>query len=196
MQAWRRHGWPSVCTHDLYDGDRDPVLAQIRNLWLANSPEDPVKIVYHPEFITPANPLWTMDYEQFVRGCHLGVFPSSYEPWGYTPLECLASGVPAVSSDLSGFGQYVGARFKNHDDWGAYIVPRAGRSFHDAAADLAEILLRFCRLKRRDRVALRNRVDAAAEAFDWGQLIDAYDRAHTMALAAAEAEHGDHTGKP
>lgn len=191
LQAWRNHGWPPVCTHDIHDGDRDPVLAQIRSLWLANAPDDPVKVVYHPEFITPANPLWTMEYEQFVRGCHLGVFPSSYEPWGYTPLECLAWGVPAVSSDLSGFGQYVDARFRDHDDWGAFIVRRSGRSYHEAAADLAHVLVRFCRLRRRDRIALRDRVDAAVEAFDWSQLVDAYDRAHALALAALRVDQSE-----
>ena len=129
-----------------------------------------------------------MSYEAVLQGMDLTCFPSAYEPWGYTPLECLASGVPAVSSDLSGFGQYVAARFKDHDDRGAFIVRRAGRHYHDAAAELAEILLRFCRLKRRDRIALRNRVDAAVEAFDWSQLIDAYDRAHSLALAAETAE--------
>jgi glycosyltransferase involved in cell wall biosynthesis len=53
------------------------------------------------------NPLFGLDYGQFVRGCHLGVFPSYYEPWGYTPLECMARGVPTVTSDLSGFGDYM-----------------------------------------------------------------------------------------
>jgi glycogen(starch) synthase len=48
-----------------------------------------------------------MDYDQFVHGCHLGVFPSYYEPWGYTPLECVVRGIPAITSDLSGFGSYV-----------------------------------------------------------------------------------------
>jgi len=41
--------------------------------------------VFHPEFLSSTNPLFKMDYEEFVRGCHLGVFPSYYEPWGYTP---------------------------------------------------------------------------------------------------------------
>jgi glycogen(starch) synthase len=73
----------------------------------AQRPDDPVKVVFHPEFVTATSPTISLDYEQFVRGCHVGIFPSYYEPWGYTPMECIALGVPAVTTDLSGFGAYV-----------------------------------------------------------------------------------------
>lgn len=56
---------------------------------LVNSPEDPVKVIYHPDFLTTVSPLLSMEYIDFVRGCDLGVFPSYYEPWGYTPAECM-----------------------------------------------------------------------------------------------------------
>ena len=58
-------------------------------------------MVFHPEFVTATSPLIGLDYEQFVRGCHMGIFPSYYEPWGYTPMESIASGVP-VSLWLTG----------------------------------------------------------------------------------------------
>ena len=45
----------------------------------------PPQIIFHPEFLSSTSPLLPVDYEEFVRGCHLGVFPSYYEPWGYTP---------------------------------------------------------------------------------------------------------------
>lgn len=181
LHAWRRTGLPPVVTHDIVDAEQDPVLAQIRGLWLDNAPEHPVKIVYHPEFITPANPIWKMDYDDFVRGSHLGVFPSAYEPWGYTPLECLAHSAPAISSDLAGFGRYVQTHFEDHDDWGAYVLPRRGRSFDASAADLTGRLLAYCRTTRRDRIALRNAVADHTEAFDWSRLADFYDEAHVRA---------------
>ena len=64
-------------------------------------------MVYHPDFIVSTNPLFGLDYGQFVRGCHLGVFPSYYEPWGYTPMETAALGVASVTSDLSGCGRFI-----------------------------------------------------------------------------------------
>ena len=51
------------------------------------------QIVFHPDFLNANNPILGLDYEEFVRGCHLGVFPSYYEPWGYTPAECTVSKV-------------------------------------------------------------------------------------------------------
>jgi len=159
------------------------VLAQIRQLGLINLADDPVKVVYHPEFVSPENPLWGIDYDQFVRGCHLGLFPSAYEPWGYTPLECLAMGVPAITSDLAGFGRYVQDVFPDHEEWGLQILPRRGRRYHDAAADLAERVLAFCRLDRQGRISVRNQVALHSRAFDWSELVVAYHEAHDQALA-------------
>jgi glycogen(starch) synthase len=129
------------------------------------------------------NPLWGIEYEQFVRGCHLGIFPSAYEPWGYTPLECVAMGVPAVTSDLAGFGRYVAETYPDHDHWGVNLLARRGRSFDEAAADLTTKLLEFCRLDRRGRIALRHEVQQRAREFDWPKLVAAYHRAHDRALA-------------
>jgi glycogen synthase len=186
QQELRRAELPPVVTHVMEDDATDPVLNHIRSLKLFNGPDDPVKVVYHPRFISPVNPLWGIEYEQFVRGCHLGVFPSAYEPWGYTPLECVASGVPAVTSDLAGFGRYVAERLPDHDDWGLNVLRRRGRSFHDSAADLSRWLLAFCRLDRRGRIAMRNAVTARADEFDWRRLVGAYHRAHELVIERME----------
>jgi glycogen(starch) synthase len=181
--AFRMDNLPPVVTHILEDDQNDPVLNHIRHLQLFNRPEDPVKVVYHPEFISPTNPLWGLEYEQFVRGCHLGLFPSAYEPWGYTPLECMALGTPAVSSDLAGFGRYVADTSPDHELWGLSVLPRRGRSYHEAAADLTLYLLNYCRLSRRERVSLRNEVERRSWDFDWSRLGHAYHAAHDLALA-------------
>lgn len=173
---------PMLCTHVLDDPGSDKILSHLHHLGLANAREDRVKIVYHPDFISPTNPLWGMDYEQFVRGCHLGLFPSCYEPWGYTPLECLAMGVPAITSDLSGFGGFVRAAFPDHDEWGLQLLTRRGRRYHNVAADLTERVLRFCHLDRQGRIALRNQAVLHSLAFDWSRLASAYHDAHDRAL--------------
>jgi hypothetical protein len=165
QHALRQNFLPMITTHMLEDDAKDPVLNHIRTLGLFNREDDPVKIVYHPDFINPANPLWGIEYDQFVRGCHLGIFPSAYEPWGYTPLECLAMGVPAVTSDLAGFGRFTHENFPDHDSWGLQVLPRRGRGFFDASGDLAWRLLQFCKLERRDRIALRNLTASLPFAF-------------------------------
>lgn len=188
QHALKQHCLPMVVTHILEDDQNDPVLNHIRLLGLHNREDDPVKVVYHPDFISPTNRLWGMEYDQFVRGCHLGLFPSQYEPWGYTPLESIAMGVPAVTSDLAGFGRYVQENMHDHDKWGVTVLRRRGRSFHDSAADLARFLLDFCRLERRERISLRNEVDKRSWDFDWSRLGKAYHTAHDLALARLNAE--------
>jgi glycogen(starch) synthase len=183
--AFRMDSLPPIVTHILEDDSNDPVLVQLRSLQLWNQAEDPVKVVYHPEFITPVNPLWGIEYEQFVRGCHLGLFPSAYEPWGYTPLECMALGTPAISSDLAGFGRYVEEVMPDHDQWGVWVQSRRGRSFSEAADELARRVYDYCTLTRRHRVTLRNEVEKRSWEFDWSRLGTAYHRAHDLALERA-----------
>lgn len=72
---------PPIVTHNMADDANDPILSQLRRLRLFNHHDDRVKIVFHPEFLSSSNAFFDIDYDDFVRGCHLGVFPSYYEPW-------------------------------------------------------------------------------------------------------------------
>lgn len=180
--AWRTTRQPLIVTHDLVDDGGDPVLRQLRYCQLFNAAHDPVKVIFHPQFVTATNPVINLDYEQFVRGCHMGIFPSYYEPWGYTPMECIALGLPAVTTDLSGFGAYVQRTIPNHDERGILVVERRNQSFDKAVDDMVDYLLRFVQLNRRQRIELRNNVETLGELFDWSNLAKHYDEAHKLAL--------------
>lgn len=182
MHAWRSGRQPSITTHDMVDDANDPILKHLRYRGLFNSADDPVKMVFHPEFVSATSPLWGIDYEQFVRGCHLGIFPSYYEPWGYTPMECAALGVPAVTTDLSGFGAYVQSHVENNAEQGMLVVDRSTRSFEQSTDDLVDYLYGFVQMGRRQRIELRNRVERLSEMFDWSVLLKHYNEAHDMAL--------------
>ena len=182
LQSWKTTQLPSVITHNLVNDQDDDILNFVRKANLVNNQHDRVKIVYHPDFVSTTSPLFGMDYGQFVRGCHLGVFPSYYEPWGYTPLECVARGVPAVTSDLSGFGDYVQKNVPGHEEKGIFVVRRQERSFDQAADELTEMLWNFVLLSRRERISQRNRVESSADIFDWKNLRVYYDRAYALAL--------------
>jgi glycogen(starch) synthase len=184
IQSWKSRQWPIVVTHNLVDDQGDEVLRDLRAAPLVNSPLDKVKVVYHPDFIASTSPLFGLDYGQFVRGCHLGVFPSYYEPWGYTPLESIARGVPAVTSDLSGFGRYVQATKGGRDESGVYVLRRHGRSDDQSAGDLARFLFDFVNTTGRYRTILRNQLEDFSEKFDWRLLTRDYDEAYGMALQA------------
>lgn len=186
QHAWSRDWLPPIVTHDVIDDGGDPVLNKLRELELFNNRHDKVKIVYHPDFVRSTNPLFNMDYEELIRGCHLGVFPSAYEPWGYTPLETLAMGIPAISSDLAGFGAYAAEFRRLHQRAGLYVVNRKGRTKEEAVAQLTEMMFQFCKQERRQRIAQRNRAENFAQHFDWSQLIHHYREAHAMALNKGE----------
>lgn len=181
IQSWKSDNLPSIVTHNLVDDVNDPVLNFLRSSNMINNPEDKVKFVYHPDFISATNPLFGMDYGEFVRGCHLGVFPSYYEPWGYTPVECLASGVPAVTSDLSGFGDYIKNVPAADEDHGMYVVDRTTKDFEGAADDLADILLKVVNTTRKDRINTRNKSEDLSECFDWKNLYSEYEKAYILA---------------
>ncbi|MBP6387119.1 MAG: glycosyltransferase [Pseudarcicella sp.] len=180
IQTWKTNKLPKLVTHLLKEPDGITEYAKKVNL--LNNPDDKVKVVYHPDFIVSTNPLFGLDYGQFVRGCNLGIFPSYYEPWGYTPLECIARGVPTVTSDLSGFGDYMMQIMKDYNQWGVMVVNRKKYDFNKAAEQLAEMLFKFVKQSQRDRITQRNRVESIADTFDWGNLRTYYDTAHDLAL--------------
>lgn len=186
IQSWKTTHWPLVVTHNLTNDAQDEILGFIRQAGLFNKPEDPVKIIYHPDFIDSTNPLFKMDYPQFVRGCHLGIFPSYYEPWGYTPVECVVRGIPTVTSDLAGFGDFVKQNMKSQDENGIYVIRRRNQTFDEAAEELTDYLFDFVRLNRRERIMQRNSVESTADMFSWDNLGRHYLDAYKLALEKAK----------
>ncbi|AWM32934.1 glycosyltransferase [Hymenobacter nivis] len=182
LQSWKSNALPPVITHNLVDDAQDDILNFLRRSNLLNHQHDRVKIVYHPDFVSTTSPLFGMEYGQFVRGTHLGVFPSYYEPWGYTPLECVARGVPAVTSDLSGFGDYALQNVPEPEQKGIFVVHRQERTFDESAEELTEMMWQFVLLSRRERIQQRNNVESHAGLFDWKNLRVYYDRAYALAL--------------
>jgi glycogen synthase len=183
IQSWKSNKLPLPVTHKLVNEEQDDIIQFLLRRNLLNREEDKVKVVYHPDFINSTNPLFGMDYSQFVRGCHLGIFPSYYEPWGYTPLECMASGVPAVTSDLSGFGDYLLRNMPDHEKGGMFVVERGKRTFDWSAKQLAAFLYKFLMQDRRSRIQQRNQVENYSAVFDWENLIKYYEESYTIALA-------------
>ncbi len=186
LQSWRTKRLPPVVTHNLINEWSDPIVNFLKNYNMMNYVHDKVKVVYHPDFITTSNPLFRMEYLQFIRGCHMGIFPSYYEPWGYTPLECIVSGIPSVTSDMSGFGSFVKSSVPDHDNLGIYVLERKHKSINEIAEDLSELLFGFVKLSRRERIKQRNNVEATSMLFDWEKLGRAYDQAYGLALRSRE----------
>ncbi|KAK2465047.1 hypothetical protein APHAL10511_003123 [Amanita phalloides] len=193
--ALKRNALPPIVTHNMADDASDPILNQIRRVKLFNAGHDRVKIIFHPDFLNSNNPILGLDYEEFVRGCHLGVFPSYYEPWGYTPAECTVMGIPSVTTNLSGFGCFMQDLIENPEDEGCYIVDRRMKSVEDSVNQLTTHMFSFTQKTRRQRINQRNRVERLSPLLDWKNLGIEYSKARQLALRRAypDAFTGDGT---
>uniref|UniRef100_A0A8C4VNM6 Glycogen [starch] synthase n=1 Tax=Gopherus evgoodei TaxID=1825980 RepID=A0A8C4VNM6_9SAUR len=179
----QRQSLPPVTTHNMIDDSNDPILNTIRRIGLFNNRTDRVKVILHPEFLSSTSPLLPMDYEDFVRGCHLGVFPSYYEPWGYTPAECTVMGIPSVTTNLSGFGCFLQEHVADPAAYGIYIVDRRYRSPDESCNQLTQFLYGFCQQSRRQRIIQRNRTERLSDLLDWRYLGRYYMHARHLALS-------------
>jgi len=173
---------PPIVTHNMRSDGSDEILNHLRSAKLLNFIEDKVKIIYHPEYLNATNPVFPLDYHQFVRGTHLGVFPSYYEPWGYTPAECTIMGVPSITSNLTGFANYMSRRVSDPEANGIYIVDRRGKGFQDCKNSMANMMWRFCQLSRRERINLRNKIERLSSILSWDVLGKHYVKARNAAL--------------
>lgn len=177
-----RDSLPPICTHNVVEDSIDPILCNLRRCELFNKRSDRVKVIFHPEFLKSTSPLLAMDYEEFVRGCHLGVFPSYYEPWGYTPAECTVMGIPSITTNLSGFGCFMEEHIADPQAYGIYIVDRRFKNSDESCNQLAQQIFDFSMLSRRQRIIQRNRTERLSELLDWNTLGIYYYKARQMAL--------------
>ncbi|KAI9702156.1 MAG: glycogen synthase isoform 1 [Bogoriella megaspora] len=183
--AMKRGALPPIVTHNMVNDADDPILNQIRRCQLFNHPSDRVKIVFHPEFLNSANPVLPMDYDDFVRGTHMGVFASYYEPWGYTPAECTVMGVPSITTNLSGFGCYMEELIENAADYGIYIVDRRTKGVDDSVNQLSDYMFEFTKKSKRQRINQRNRTERLSDLLDWKRMGMEYVKARQLALRRA-----------
>jgi len=184
IRAAQRHAWPPITTHNVCQPEKDPVINALNRCNLLNSPADRVKVVFHPDFLNSDNPLLSLSYEEFIRGCHLGCFPSYYEPWGYTPAECTIMGIPSITSNLSGFGCFMQEHVSDPQSYGIYILDRKFISVEESVRKLAQTMFDFSQLSRKQRILQRNRTERLSDLLDWRKLHKSYTKSRVEALKA------------
>lgn len=176
-----------VITHSLNNPDQDAILNRIRQLGFNSGSSDKVQVVYVPCYLTGNDGILDITYYDMLAGLDLTAFPSYYEPWGYTPLESVAFGVPTVTTSLSGFGQWVLSSGKNgFDKSGVLVIQRNDSNYHDVVKALADSMLLMATASPEviaaDSAAARTTADKA----EWNYFITHYVEAFRMALAAAD----------
>ena len=176
-----KKGTPPISTHDLYD-ESDIIIKSIISANLKNEEQDPVKVVYYPIYLSGADGLLNLNYYEAMQGSHLGVFPSYYEPWGYTPLEAGALGVSSVTTDLAGFGRYFCAECMQSATPGIFVLKRLNRSDEDVINQLVDFMFNFANLSKEERISNKLQARAVASMADWKIFINNYIEAHDLAV--------------
>jgi len=179
LLAFERKGNPPFSTHNI-DEQNDQVMIAFKQNGLLNRKEDMVKVIVEPVYLDGNDGFIDLTYYDAIIGCHLGLFPSYYEPWGYTPLESVALGVPALTTDLSGFGLFI----KNHGKQkeGVYLLERLNKPESVVVDDFANIMYKFTKFTQQDRVECKLNAKNFSALADWKIFVEYYVNAHNMAL--------------
>ena len=176
-----------VSTHDLYNPNEDAILSRIHSLDLDNGESKDIDVIYVPTYLKGQDGIFDLGYYELLPAFDATVFPSYYEPWGYTPLESVAFGIPTITTSLSGFGRWVEKNFDNtFMGCGVNVIFRNDSNYHEAVHEIISSL-RF--LAHQDAGALKHISHAArmvaAEA-QWKNFIKYYNEAFGIAIANAE----------
>ena len=176
-----KHGQPPLTTHHIMNEDHDQLLRDLREHGLTNREEDRIKVVFYPGYLSNSDGLLNLDYEQAVMGCHLGIFPSYYEPWGYTPMESAGYGVPAITTDLAGLGAYM--LTNDIPQTGISVLKRRNKHGEEIIEPLKELIKGYALMHRTERLELKHQAIALAHRFDWEYLAPNYFEAHELATS-------------
>lgn len=182
LLSFVKNGNPPFCTHSINHEENDTIIRQFKQDGLLNRQEDRVKVILYPVYLTGVDGLLDLPYYDAMSGCHLGVFPSSYEPWGYTPLESAALSVPAITSDLSGFGKFIAPHVEGEENSGIFVLQRENKSEDEVIENFAKLLGRYAMLNSHERVKNKINANILSARADWSILINNYIRAHNLAL--------------
>lgn len=175
------HGNPFV-THQLVEPWHDPILSSISWSHLTNAKETKVKIIFVPSYLTGDDGIFNKSYYNLLIGTDLTVFPSYYEPWGYTPLESAAFSVPTITTSLSGFGQWVNYHQQDIDQ-GVAVISRNDSNYNEVVSELVQQIEQFSTLTPVQVQSARKKAATIAEKALWEHFIEYYDKAYTIALS-------------
>ncbi len=174
-------------THTLHEMHTDRLLGMLRGLNLHNTTSDKVKVIFMPCYLDGKDGILDKQYYDYLIGLDLSVYPSYYEPWGYTPLESVAFQVPTITTDLAGFGLWV----KTLPGWtgledGVAVVHRSDYNYFQVAEETKNYILSFSHKTEAEIKSIRKKATAVAEKALWKHFITYYYQAYDVALRHME----------
>lgn len=176
-----------VITHWLHNMDQDRVLDMMNRLDMRNRPDDKVKVIFVPCYLDGRDGIINKDYYDWILGQDLSVYPSYYEPWGYTPLESVAFRVPTITTDLAGFGLWVRGLNGQYDiNDGVEVIHRSDYNYSEVADAIKNTISNFSGKSEVEIKDIRKRAAQIAEKALWKHFITYYYKAYDIALRNAE----------
>lgn len=180
-----------MLTHWLHNMEHDNVLTMLRALDFANNKQDKVKIIFVPCYLNGNDGIFNMPYYDLILGNDLCVYPSYYEPWGYTPLEAVAFSIPCVTTDLAGFGIWAqqvleADKAENNLANGVKIVHRTDYNYHEVADEIKDAVANYALLPKTTVTKAREKAKSLSKKALWKKFIAYYNEAYHMALTKAE----------
>ena len=174
-----------MITHDLYNLNEDRILCLMKDLGLTNKPEDKVKVILIPCYLDGKDGILNISYYDMLTANDLTVYPSYYEPWGYTPLESVAFKTPCITTDLSGFGQWVNEVLDREGtiEDGVAVLHRDDRNYQECAAAICDNIEHVLHASHEETDNMRRNASKFATKAQWKNFIKHYYKAYEFALS-------------
>ena len=178
---------PSV-THWLHDMSHDNVLSMLKHLDMQNRKEDRVKLIFIPCYLTGNDGILNLSYYDVILGNDLCIYPSYYEPWGYTPLESVAFKVPCVTTDFAGFGLWANSEIGHYGEIGdgVKVIHRTDYNFSEVADNIKDTVSKFSHFTVAQVKKSRDNASKLSKKALWSHFIKYYEDAYDIALRKAE----------
>lgn len=181
-----------MITHWLHNMSHDNVLSMLKYLNMQNRAEDNVKLIFLPCYLTGDDGILDMKYYDLVLGNDLCVYPSYYEPWGYTPLEAIAFKVPCITTDLAGFGLWVNSEVGhcgNIED-GVKVIHRTDYNYSEVADIIKDTIAEYSNFAPELIKKCRNNAGKLSKKALWNKFINYYYQAYDHALCVRNKRLG------
>jgi glycosyltransferase involved in cell wall biosynthesis len=173
-----------LTTHKLYNPEYDSVLNQLRWFCLPNRKDQKVNVIFVPSYLDEKDGIFNKSYYDMLIGFDLTVFPSYYEPWGYTPMESAIFSIPTITTDLSGFGRWVAGddSFKGIEN-GVAVVQRNDSNYLSVAEQIQELIVDFAIKDSKGVVQAKKAALKVGQNALWKNFIENYKKAYHIALS-------------
>ncbi len=184
-------------THWLHNMGHDNVLNMMKYYDMHNRHEDNVKVIFLPDYLDGNDGIMNLTYYDVVLGNDLCVYPSYYEPWGYTPLEAVAFKVPCITTDLAGFGLWANKVFGHNGELtdGVKVIHRTDYNYSEVADYIKDTVAQFSAMSKTEVDACRKAAEALSKKALWKEFIKYYKEAYDIALQKAEARKKSNKNK-